>query len=280
MTHSTLSRREQQVVALLLEGKTNKRIAFTLGISERTVEFHLGNVYAKYGVGSRVELILRLGRSTGDRLWISPVDGAGGNADNRDEPSSKVYRADRLKRGIAIVRQEARMKMRWSLYFSAGLLFGALYWHYFSATALFFNRLDSYVPDTWPWLLASAFVVYFSVWLLPAVIPPVSEFRRSASRKRAALAAVTAWLAAVLGYYLNYVGMLALVGLPHMEHLVVLGQPAPGVWQAWGEVFPKLILAKSVKWVIASILLGGIAGLATGSIYSSMVRKEPQVRSA
>lgn len=59
-----LSDREEEVVQLLLEGKSNKLIAAALGISERTVEFHLTNIYAKYQVSSRTELILKLREST------------------------------------------------------------------------------------------------------------------------------------------------------------------------------------------------------------------------
>lgn len=54
------------MVALLLQGKSNKQIALMLDISERTVEFHLKNIYARMQVNSRVELILKLGKSTGD----------------------------------------------------------------------------------------------------------------------------------------------------------------------------------------------------------------------
>lgn len=82
-----LSRREGDVVNLLLKGKSNKLIALSLGISERTVEFHLKNIYAKLQVSSRVELILKLGDSTvaagvkpaenGDRLnlwnWVTSL---------------------------------------------------------------------------------------------------------------------------------------------------------------------------------------------------------------
>lgn len=38
---AVLSRREKDVVDLLLQGKSNKQIALALGVSERTVEFHL-----------------------------------------------------------------------------------------------------------------------------------------------------------------------------------------------------------------------------------------------
>jgi len=57
---SGLSNREQEVTKLLLEGKSNKQIASTLHISENTVEFHLKNIYSKYQVNSRTELILKL----------------------------------------------------------------------------------------------------------------------------------------------------------------------------------------------------------------------------
>ncbi len=73
-----LSEREQDVVRELLLGKSNKQIAQALGISARTVEFHLKNIYAKSRVGSRVELILRLGRTPGETrtpdLGTSRVD--------------------------------------------------------------------------------------------------------------------------------------------------------------------------------------------------------------
>ncbi|MBI5953618.1 MAG: hypothetical protein HY865_18340 [Chloroflexi bacterium] len=57
-----LSKREKEVAKLLLQGKSNKQIALTLGISEHTVEFHLKNIYRKRGVGSRAEAIIELGK--------------------------------------------------------------------------------------------------------------------------------------------------------------------------------------------------------------------------
>lgn len=55
-----LSRRERETIQLLLEGKSNKLIALDMKVSERTVEFHLKNIYAKFQVRSRMELVLRL----------------------------------------------------------------------------------------------------------------------------------------------------------------------------------------------------------------------------
>jgi DNA-binding CsgD family transcriptional regulator/tetratricopeptide (TPR) repeat protein len=52
-THG-LSRRELDVVALILEGDSNLRIAEKLFISVRTVETHVSHIFAKLGVSSRL----------------------------------------------------------------------------------------------------------------------------------------------------------------------------------------------------------------------------------
>jgi signal transduction histidine kinase/DNA-binding CsgD family transcriptional regulator len=51
----SLTSREQDVLAGVAAGQTNKQIAARLGISDRTVQFHLGNVLGKLGVSSRTE---------------------------------------------------------------------------------------------------------------------------------------------------------------------------------------------------------------------------------
>jgi DNA-binding NarL/FixJ family response regulator len=51
-----LTPREQQVVKLVAEGYTNKRIAETLIISEKTVERHRANILEKLGMRDRVDL--------------------------------------------------------------------------------------------------------------------------------------------------------------------------------------------------------------------------------
>lgn len=53
-----LSTREREVVALLLENRSNKEIAGKLNMSERTAKFHVSNLLAKYGVKRRADLIL------------------------------------------------------------------------------------------------------------------------------------------------------------------------------------------------------------------------------
>ncbi len=53
----SLTRRERQVISLAISGMTAREIGERLFIGERTVETHLANVYAKLGIGSRVDLL-------------------------------------------------------------------------------------------------------------------------------------------------------------------------------------------------------------------------------
>lgn len=55
---ANLSERELEVLRLLASGKSNKEIAHTLVVAERTVEFHVGNVIRKLGVASRLQAAL------------------------------------------------------------------------------------------------------------------------------------------------------------------------------------------------------------------------------
>ena len=82
-----LSQRERDVAELLLQGKSNKQVAAVLNISVRAVEFHLSNIYAKLGVASRTEAVLKLTNtpireSTDDNLRESVIDGLDTISDN------------------------------------------------------------------------------------------------------------------------------------------------------------------------------------------------------
>ncbi len=57
--HHGLSPRELEVLRLLASGETNRAIAATLVISERTVDRHVSNLYAKLGVSSRAAATAR-----------------------------------------------------------------------------------------------------------------------------------------------------------------------------------------------------------------------------
>ena len=53
-TLSDLTSRELEILQLVLAGHTNKAIAAEIYISEKTVEFHLENIYTKIGVRTRL----------------------------------------------------------------------------------------------------------------------------------------------------------------------------------------------------------------------------------
>ena len=59
-----LSAREREVAVAVAEGLTNKAVALRLDITERTVKAHLAAVFEKVGVRDRLQLALRVSRSS------------------------------------------------------------------------------------------------------------------------------------------------------------------------------------------------------------------------
>ena len=53
---SELSEREREVVALIVQGKTNRKIAEELFITEKTVGHHVSRILAKLALSSRTQL--------------------------------------------------------------------------------------------------------------------------------------------------------------------------------------------------------------------------------
>lgn len=62
-----LTFREQEVLQLLSQGLNNQAIAEALFVSDRTVQAHLTNIFAKMGVSSRLEAVLTAIR----RGWLT-----------------------------------------------------------------------------------------------------------------------------------------------------------------------------------------------------------------
>jgi DNA-binding NarL/FixJ family response regulator len=54
-----LTEREQQVLDLILNARSNREIARQLGIEERTVKAHVGRLMRKTGADNRIELTMR-----------------------------------------------------------------------------------------------------------------------------------------------------------------------------------------------------------------------------
>ncbi len=110
-----LSKREMEVVELVLQGKSNKQIASSLAISVRTVEFHLKNIYTKFQVSSRIELVLKLGNVPGnsliEKLWSTTVDKRGINTENRGRLNPRTVWMPSIRNAVSIIGKELKMKL-------------------------------------------------------------------------------------------------------------------------------------------------------------------------
>lgn len=63
--HETLTKREKEVLQLMIEGKSNAQIAEILVISIYTVKRHINNIFKKTTIKSRTDLALLITRKTG-----------------------------------------------------------------------------------------------------------------------------------------------------------------------------------------------------------------------
>lgn len=57
---SSLTRRQREVLSLVLQGDSNKEISRKIFVTERTAETHVTAILAKVGLDSRTRLIARL----------------------------------------------------------------------------------------------------------------------------------------------------------------------------------------------------------------------------
>lgn len=64
-----LTKRELEVLCLVIEGKSSKDVADALYVSKRTVDFHLANIYDKLQVSNRVQAFRRA-----TRLGLIPLE--------------------------------------------------------------------------------------------------------------------------------------------------------------------------------------------------------------
>lgn len=72
-----LTPREEQVVALIADGLSNRAVALELRLSEHTVKKYVFRIFDKLGISSRVELVL-YAVNHGGRLQAEWIAGAGG----------------------------------------------------------------------------------------------------------------------------------------------------------------------------------------------------------
>ena len=99
-----LSSREAEVAELVTKGLSNKEVANQLFVTEKTVKFHLTNIYKKMNVKSRAQLIVWCLPHLGfvekeERQNIQEPMGAAANAATQSIP---VGNANNMGQGISI----------------------------------------------------------------------------------------------------------------------------------------------------------------------------------
>lgn len=80
---NALTGREESVLALMAEGKSNAQIGAALNLSENTVKFHLKNLFSKLGVTNRTEAAAKFHQRS------NPVDQRSNPADQRSGAAGK-----------------------------------------------------------------------------------------------------------------------------------------------------------------------------------------------
>ena len=65
LDRTPLTKREKEVVSLLVSGASTRQIAEQTGLTVATVHTYLKRIYSKLGVHSRVELVARMVGTTG-----------------------------------------------------------------------------------------------------------------------------------------------------------------------------------------------------------------------
>ncbi|MCC6136998.1 MAG: helix-turn-helix transcriptional regulator [Bdellovibrionaceae bacterium] len=86
-----LSNREAEVAELVSKGLSNKEVANQLFVTEKTVKFHLTNIYKKMSVKSRAQLIVWclphmsfVENTVGNQTGVQTSAGGSGNSSEID----------------------------------------------------------------------------------------------------------------------------------------------------------------------------------------------------
>lgn len=255
-----LSNREWDVLKLLLTGKSNKLIASSLGISTRTVEFHLKNIYAKFQVSSRIELILKLGNTTGrletEKLGSSTVAGMEGNAENRDKLNLRMGWAASFRDTVSRIGKELEMKNLKLKYVFMGAL-----------TALLAGSLWSFILKYSPNLSVPLFIILVISGLIVGVIG-----------KRRGESLIKVLFSVILG-----TGLSPFVAIPLMMFIVL---PIGKLVANLGYIDPSTISVDTATtiatgimialWLITSIALGIVLLMLSVTIQLRSINNQSQ----
>ncbi len=100
----SLTRREEEVLSGLMKSFSNKEIAATLNLSERTVKFHVSSLLSKFRVRGRMELVREASRQ-GAASLLMPIP-SGPTDDLSIVQTPKSY--SEVRRSAAVLPLERR----------------------------------------------------------------------------------------------------------------------------------------------------------------------------
>lgn len=104
-----LSNREAEVAELVSKGLSNKEVANQLFVTEKTVKFHLTNIYKKMNVKSRAQLIVwclpHLGFVENERQTEAPVAAQVANTAFGAQATQTIPAGNAIVGGAANVNQ-------------------------------------------------------------------------------------------------------------------------------------------------------------------------------
>lgn len=165
------------------------------------------------------------------------------------------------------------MRTRWLAYAVLGLCFGIVDWYFLALWAKVSQNeaLNQRINETSALVQLLMVVLLISlnygIWLVPLVPAAIYEMKRSGSVRRAALAAVIVWCAALVSYYTYYAFMLMWVGLPNMDFMLFANRHLPGYWADWWPPFRRVIVDQFLEWISIAVVGGTIVGALTALGY-------------
>jgi hypothetical protein len=161
------------------------------------------------------------------------------------------------------------MRSRWMGYALLGLVFGLADWYFLdllqtlSQDQAINARLEAANAFVRLVIVVAIIAANYGIWLVALVPAAIYEIKRSGSVRRAALASVVVWSAALVSYYAFYAFMLMWVGLPQMEFMLFANRGLPGYWADWWPPFRRVIVDQFLEWIGIAVVGGAIVGAMT-----------------
>jgi hypothetical protein len=170
------------------------------------------------------------------------------------------------------------MRKRWLIYIAIGLIFGIVDWYFLDLLASLLDRLgqdETLFEAAYARLLIIAVFMSwnYGIWLVPVVPTAIYEVKRSQSLRKAALAAVVVWAAAILSYYAYYTFLLMFVGLPNLDFMLFSNRQSLTYWTDWWPPFQRAVLSQFIEWIGIAVISGALVGTFSAYLYRRISKR-------